>query len=148
MGETTLWSVPDLKTFLRGSWQVDRSLLDRRHSISGEFHGQARFAPARMSLIYHELGRLQFGAHLGSAEQFYRYEFDATNARAIVRFRDGRLFHELDLSSGEALVAHACEPDLYEGRFTVIGPTQWKSAWKVAGPRKEQEIMTLYTRLS
>lgn len=141
-------SVPDLRAFLSGSWQIDRSVVDRRHSIPGKFHGHAHFTPAGSSLLYEERGTLNFGAHHGPAEQRYRYDFDATNARAIVSFRDGREFHELDLSNGPALVAHACHPDLYRGRFTVLGPMQWKSAWNVAGPRKEQDILTLYTRLS
>jgi len=142
-----LLSVPDLRAFLSGDWQIERSVVDRRHSISGKFGGHACFTPDGTSLLYEERGTLDFGDHRGFAEQRYRFDFDATGARAIVSFRDGRSFYELDLSNGDAAVAHMCDPDLYEGRFTALGPNQWKSNWKVAGPRKDQDILTLYIRL-
>ena len=90
---------------------------------------------------------LNFGAHNGTAEQRYWYDFHRGDARACVSFRDGRAFHDLDLSQGQALVFHTCDPDLYEGRFTALDPRQWQSEWKIAGPRKDQEIITLYSRL-
>jgi hypothetical protein len=145
---TIWWSIPDLRAFLCGNWRVDRSVLDGRRSILGEFRGHASFTRAGDSLLYEERGTLRFGVHHGPAEQCYRYDFGEGDARAIVSFRDGRMFHELDLSTGEALATHACEPDHYEGRFTALGPMQWHTAWKVSGPRKEQDILTLYTRQS
>ena len=65
-----------------------------------------------------------------------------------MRFRDGREFHEFDLSEGRSIVSHACGDDLYEGSFVALDETRWQSVWKVAGPRKDQEVLTLYTRLS
>lgn len=143
-----MWSVSDLRTFLSGAWQVDRSLLDRRHSIAGDFRGQANFSPVGHSLLYHEHGKMRFGAHDGLAEQTQRFEFPNGDGRACVRFRDGRAFHDLDLSQGEYTVTHACDPDLYEGRFVALDQSHWQSSWTVAGPRKQQEILTLYTRLA
>lgn len=142
-----MWSIADLKEFLSGSWQVDRSVLDRRTSIQGKLHGQAQFVPAGSCLLYEERGTLTFGAHRGAAEQSYQYDFACGNGRACVSFRDGRAFHDLDLSHGQAVVSHTCGPDLYVGHFIALGPKQWKSAWKVEGPRKDQEILTLYSRL-
>lgn len=141
-----LWSVADLRAFLCGCWRIDRSVLDRRHSISGTFEGRAEFTPDGTGLLYRERGTLCFGAHQGPAEQRYRYEFDDTRARATVRFRGGGLFHELDLSNGHMAVAHACEPDRYEGRFSATCPSEWTSAWTVTGPRKEQTIISVYKR--
>lgn len=143
-----LWPVPDLRAFLCGEWAIDRSLLDRRHSVTGTFRGLGHYTPAGTSLLYEERGALDFGAHHGSAEQRYRYDFEATDERAIVRFRDGRTFHEMDLATGETVIAHACGADLYKGRIVAIGPTRWASAWTVAGPRKDQEIRSLYTRVA
>jgi len=146
-GEKLLLSIPDLRAFLFGSWHIDRSVQDRRRSIRGELRGQARFVPEDRCLLYDEQGTLIFGVHRGRAEQSYRFDFPGGNARAYVRFRDGRAFHELDLSHGHAVVSHACDLDLYEGRFIALEPRQWQSTWKVTGPRKDQEIVTLYTRL-
>jgi len=125
---------------------VDRSLLDRRRSIAGELKGDAHFTPSRRGLLYGEQGTLIFGAHHGPAEQRLSYEFPCGDARASVRFRDGRAFHELDLSDGEAKVTHWCGADIYQGCFVAIDAGQWRSAWNVTGPRKDQEIVTLYTR--
>lgn len=141
-----MWLVPDLRAFLCGSWRIERRLVDRNHGISGTFSGRATFTPAGTSLLYEERGALEFGAYRGTADQRYVYEFPAPG-RAIVRFRDGRLFHELDLSSGQAAFEHACDPDFYSGQVTATGPTGWTSAWTIAGPRKRQEIRSLYTRV-
>lgn len=121
-------------------------MLDRRHSIRGRFLGQAEFVPAANILFYEERGRLTFAGHDGPAEQRYTYDFVLGHRRAQVSFRDGRAFHELDLAHGETIVFHNCDPDLYEGHFVAHDWTRWESAWKVTGPRKDQEIVTLYTR--
>jgi hypothetical protein len=46
-----------------------------------------------------------------------------------------------------AQVSHACGDDLYEGRFIALDAGRWQSRWTVAGPRKDQVILTLYTRV-
>jgi hypothetical protein len=143
-----LWTVVDLKAFLAGDWRIERTIRDRRNSIHGRLRGEARFTSAGDALHYVERGTLQFGRHEGRAEQHYAFAFPDGCERARVRFRDGRDFHELDLSSGVAAVTHSCGLDLYEGRFTALDGSQWRSAWKVAGPRKDQDIVTNYTRLT
>lgn len=139
--------VLDLKSFLCGSWLLDRSLLDRRHNISGKLIGRADFVPSGCSLLCEEQGSLTFGSHHGPAQQRLTFLFPNGDAQASVRFSDGRAFYELDLSQGQSVVSHSCNPDFYEGRFAVTDPDRWESTWKVTGPRKEQEIVTLYTRL-
>ncbi|HEX5259277.1 MAG TPA: DUF6314 family protein [Sphingomicrobium sp.] len=143
----SLRQVSDLRAFLAGTWHVDRSVLDRRQASTGELNGLARFTPFGRSLLYEERGTLTFGAHRGPAEQHLKFEFPDGETQARVRFRDGRPFHELDLSDGEANVSHPCGDDLYEGRFVVIDAGHWRSSWQVAGPRKDQEIVTHYIRL-
>jgi hypothetical protein len=141
------WSITDLRAFLSGSWCIDRTVVDRRHSIDGKLRGQADFLPSCKSLLYEERGRFTFGAHDAPAEQHYVFDFSSTDARASVKFRDGRSFHTLDLSQGEAVVSHLCGADLYEGHFMAFNDITWQSAWKVTGPRKNQDILTLYTRI-
>jgi hypothetical protein len=145
--ETSFWPVADLRSFLLGRWRIDRSLLDRRHSIAGQLLGEAVFTRNGRSLRYHEHGTVTFGAHHGSAEQTYHFEFSDDDGRACVYFDDGRAFHELDLPQGCALVSHVCNPDLYEGRFIALDARRWQSVWEVVGPRKDQSIVTLYTRI-
>lgn len=146
----SLWAnmlpVADLRSFFSGSWQVERSLHDRRRAVSGRFRGRARFTAVGDSLFYEELGMLDFGARIGPAEQHYRYDFDGGTGRASVRFRDGRAFHDLDLSHGQTLVTHACEPDFYRGEFIALDAIHWRASWEVTGPRKDQQISTVYIR--
>lgn len=143
-----MWPVADLKAFLSGHWQIHRTIQDWRLSVTGELRGHADFSAAAESLLYHERGHLSFGMHNGPAEQHYRYEFPNGNERAVVRFRDGRTFHELDLSQGQDSLFHACDPDQYEGCIVALDQGRWQSRWKVVGPRKNLEIVSLYTRLA
>jgi hypothetical protein len=142
-----LWSVANLRTFLVGSWTVDRLVVDRARAMTGRLKGQARFTPSAGRLLYKERGILTFGEHRGPAEQSYVYEFPESDARASVRFRDGRTFHGLDLTEGEDCVSHACGSDLYEGLFTALSSTEWRSGWTVIGPRKDYDLVTVFTRL-
>jgi hypothetical protein len=140
--------VADLRAFLDGKWRIERSMLDRRQSLGGRYVGEAEFAGSSDALLYREHGRLTFGSHEGSAEQAHLYDFSDGPSRASVYFRDGRAFHDLDLSQGLDLVSHICDPDLYEGRFMVLDDGRWQSAWKVTGPRKDQSIFSVYSRMS
>jgi len=141
-----MWPVENLRTYLSGSWRLDRAIVDHLLSSTGTMHGAAQFNAYGNSLINEERGTLSFGAHEGLAEQTYSYDFSSSDGRALVRFRDGRPFHELDLSAGETIVRHPCEPDRYEGRFTALDENHWQSDWTIVGPRKNLTIVTLYTR--
>ena len=138
--------VRDLKSYLSGCWRIDRSMLDRRASACGSMSGQARFSPDGSWLTYREWGKLSFGNYEGAAEQRYDLEFSSSTDRALVRFRDGRRFHLLDLSEGITEVTHVCGADFYAGRFVALDHQHWQSAWEVSGPRKDTQIITLYSR--
>ena len=141
-----MWPVPNLKAFLLGSWKLQRVLVDRDEAMTGRFDGEASFRPCARGLLYEEHGTVTFGGHRGQAEQTYVYEFPEGDGRASVRFRDGRAFHRLDLSGGLDHVSHACGADLYEGAFTALSESAWKSEWKVTGPRKHYDLASTYTR--
>lgn len=136
--------MPNLKAFLLGSWKLQRILIDRDRAITGRFDGKATFSPCARGLLYEEHGSLTFGKHCGRAEQSYVFEFLEGDGCALVRFRDGGAFHQLDLSRGEDRVSHACAADIYDGKFIAISPNAWQSEWKVSGPRKSLELATTY----
>lgn len=141
-----LWPVADLREFLSGNWSLDRLIIDRARRTSGRYRGEAKFSPSGPDLLYEETGTLILGGHRGQAEQTYRYDFPDGNRRALVRFGDGRPFHDLDLSSGQDRKHYRCPPDLYEGVFVALGPAAWKTEWKVTGPRKDYDLVTMYSR--
>jgi hypothetical protein len=140
------WSVPDLKEYLSGSWSVDRLVIDHLQMMIGQLQGEATFRPSGLGLVYEERGTLMIGEHRGQAEQTYLYDFTEGDARALVRFRDGRPFHDLDLSTGHDCPFHLCPPDRYAGVILALGPTSWRTEWKVTGPRKDYDLVTTYTR--
>jgi hypothetical protein len=141
-----MWPVANLRAFLAGTWKLDRRVVDRVHQTTGRLQGQATFTPSAGRLVYEERGILSFGEHRGTAEQSYFYDFPACDAQASVRFRDGRAFHDLDLSEGHDRVRHSCPPDFYEGLFVALGATRWRSKWTVTGPRKDYDLVTTFTR--
>jgi hypothetical protein len=139
-------AVPDLIRYFTGDWQLVRRIRDRRARLPGYLTGQARFANQANRLVYQETGQMIFGAHQGPASQHYEWEIVAAD-RAIIRFADGRHFHELDLARGLATVEHGCAPDEYRGRFRVIDADCWCSVWRVQGPRKDLTIASRFRRL-
>ncbi|WP_193369185.1 DUF6314 family protein [Pelagibius marinus] len=139
------FQISDLKEFLQGSWALERRLDDRRAGQQGRLSGQALFAPLEGDLLYREEGRLTIGEHVGPAEQSYRYSFPALD-RATVHFRDGRFFHDLDLSSGTWACTHLCDPDRYQGEFSVLDADTWRVIWHVTGPRKDLTLDSTYRR--
>jgi hypothetical protein len=138
--------VPDLKEFLSGSWSMDRLVIDHARTTIGRLRGNAIFRPSGADLIYEERGTLILGEHRGQAQQTYRYDFAEGDGRALVRFRDGRPFHDFDLSSGQDFPFHLCPPDSYAGVILALGPISWRTEWKVTGPRKDYDLVTTYTR--
>ncbi|HIP77573.1 MAG TPA: hypothetical protein EYH07_03800 [Kiloniellaceae bacterium] len=139
-----------LKGFLQGSWNLVRTIDDRRARQDGALTGTASFTAAGAELVYQEEGRLVIGdpanpVYAGPVLQSYRYAFPAP-PKAEVRFRDGRFFHDLDLSQGLWACTHLCDPDRYAGEFTVLDADRWRVVWTVTGPRKEQTLDSTYRR--
>lgn len=139
------FQVNDLKGFLEGGWHLERRIDDRRAGDRGRFDGGAVFHAEEGSLLYREDGRLVIGDHGGPAMQFYAYTFP-DKGRAEVCFRDGRPFHDLDLTTGRWTTTHLCDPDRYEGEFTVLDADTWRVAWQVTGPRKDLVLDSTYRR--
>lgn len=124
---------------------IRRRVRDRRRAEICTFEGIATFDDEAGALRYVETGELRLGDYRGPASQTYTYLFPAP-WRAEVRFRDGRLFHALDLQCGAARVAHDCGDDRYRGRYVLLGDAAWLMGWRVRGPRKDQFILTRYRR--
>jgi Family of unknown function (DUF6314) len=137
--------VSDLKRFFQGVWRLERRIDDRRAGQQGSLSGEAVFIPDGAGLLYSEDGRMVIGGHDGTATQTYRYTFPDAG-RAAVSFRDGRFFHDLDLRTGAWSCTHLCDPDRYDGEFTVLGPDTWRVVWKVTGPRKDLTLDSTYRR--
>lgn len=137
--------VTDLRVFLRGTWRLERRILDRIRGERAFLAGEALFCDEGNELAYGEAGMLRLDGRKYPVSRALRYRFPKLH-RAEVRFADGGLFHAFDLSTGAWAITHACEPDLYRGRFRALAPDLWLAAWRVTGPRKDQVLSSRYRR--
>ena len=140
--------VSDPKVYFTGLWDLTRVLQDTGRRQTGTFDGEARFAPDDDDLIYRETGRLVFGCYDDRTSRAYIYRFPTfSSSTAEVLFADGKPFHRLDLTTGEASVRHICGKDVYDGQFCAISADRWTADWSAIGPRKNLVIRSHYQRV-
>ncbi|MBC8267541.1 MAG: hypothetical protein H8E36_02215 [Rhodospirillaceae bacterium] len=143
--------VSDLFAFLEGNWLLSRTINDLRLNTPGVMNGQIAITrqadgQGEPALKYWEDGELQFGDYRETVHRSYDFRFPQAH-RARVHFTDGRIFHELDLSSGYCEVEHLCDPDIYRGRFQIVANDLWLSNWNISGPSKDLILDNRYQRL-
>lgn len=139
-----LLPVTDPVGFLAGTWQVDRDLHEARDDQAGRFVGTAEFVPEGDGLRWTETGTAELGTFAGAASRVLLVVPGEHGWE--VRFDDERFFHPLDLTDGCSRVDHPCGEDHYRGELRVEGPDRFVIAWRVRGPRKDQTIVSRYTR--
>jgi hypothetical protein len=141
--------VLDTLAFVRGGWQLDRVLTDRRSGTRGRFTGHALVAGAPPGQPgewqYTEHGELRFGAHTGPATRRLRYRA-GPDGTVAVHFADGRPFYVLDLRSGHGQAEHRCGQDRYQLSHRVLGPDLLEEVWRVHGPGKDYLAVTRLAR--
>lgn len=141
------WPVPDVLTYLAGSWRVERSVRDLAGGDEGEFSGTTVFGRLDDDgLLHEESGTFVWRGVGRPAERTLRFLPGTTPGTADVRFADGRPFHDLDLTSGRHIADHPCSADLYRGEFTVRDEDHWRTVWRVRGPAKDLVLTTDYAR--
>jgi hypothetical protein len=157
--------VPDLRSYLLGTWRVRRGLLNRSDGTRGTFTGRAVFTPLpddAASLRWREDGTVSWGvspparhggspsggqpAFTGPASREYLLVPGGAGGLWEVRFEDGRSFHALSLAQGSWAADHWCSPDTYRVRFTVHSEDRLDYEWDVTGPVKDQLLTTELTR--
>ena len=142
--------VLDLLSHLQGDWELTRTINDLRMNMPGYMSGTTAITrqPDKLkkpTLAYREEGQLRFGDYYETVYRIYDFCFPLAH-KALVLFSDGRIFHELDLSSGFCQVEHFCVEDTYRGSFRVESPNVWFSSWYVSGPSKELILDNRYQR--
>ncbi|MFF4540473.1 DUF6314 family protein [Streptomyces aureus] len=141
------WPVEDVLAYLGGTWRVERSVRDLASGAEGRFTGTTVFDPLEgAGLLHRESGTFVWQGVARPAERTLRFLPGDGPGRALVRFADGRPFHDLDLTSGHWVADHPCSADLYRGEFTVRDEHHWRSLWRVRGPAKDLVLTTDYTR--
>lgn len=129
-----------------GRWRLSRRIEDARPGGGGMFEGAAVFIRSAGGLIYEETGELRLPDQPGvSATRVYHWRDDGEGG-AEVLFEDGRDFHRIDLGSAAASAWHDCPPDRYEVSFDFTRWPEWRTVWRVQGPRKDYTMFSQYRR--
>jgi hypothetical protein len=143
----------DLRAYLRGSWSVDRTLLDRKTGTRGTFTGVVRFTDDDDGgLHWREEGTVRWASFDGMpftapASREYLLRPADTPAVLDVYFPDGRPFHRMGLAGQASRDVHWCDPDTYRVTYTVVGPDECGYRWDVTGPAKDQLLESVLRRL-
>ncbi|MCX5319250.1 DUF6314 family protein [Streptomyces sp. NBC_00120] len=141
------WPVPDVLAHLAGRWHVERTVRDLAGDAVGTFSGTTQFTSDDAGgLLHHEAGTFVWHGTARPAERNLLFLPGDAPGTAVVRFSDGRFFHDLDLRTGHHTADHPCAADLYRGAFEVTGPDDWRMEWRVRGPAKDLVLTTAYTR--
>ena len=148
----------DLRAYLRGSWSVHRTLLDRSTGTSGTFTGVVRFtAHDDGGLWWREEGTARWeslgGASgrgtpfAGPASREYLLQPADTPDVLDVYFPDGRPFHRMGFAGQATQDVHWCDPDTYRVTYRFVGPDECGYRWDVTGPAKDQLLESVLHRL-
>ena len=124
-----------------GAWRFSREV---RHA-SGDIAlvlGQAVFVPTPGGLLYEENGEMSING--GAPMLTSRIHLWSPNLD--VHFEDGRAFHAVPASGGQA--EHWCAPDMYKVAYEFAQWPIWHSVWDVSGPNKAYTMETTYTRFT
>ena len=135
---------PVLEDFT-GQWQLSRAITEASGS-KASFSGQAWFTPEGAGLGYREEGVLQLpGQTPIRAERRYLWQAAPEGGIAVL-FSDGRPFHRFDPGQARPEDRHYCDPDIYDVVYDFDRWPEWRSRWRVTGPRKDYEMTTQYWR--
>lgn len=132
----------DLRDYLLGNWQIDRTLLDRATGSRGTFTGVVSFTDTDDGgLRLREDGTVQWtpaggAAFAGPASREYLLRPAATPDTMDVFFPDGRPFHRIGFGGQDHRDTHWCDPDTYRVDYTRLGPDEFHYRWDVTGPAK------------
>ena len=143
----------DLRAYLRGSWSVDRTLLDRSTGTSGTFTGVVRFtADDDGGLWWREEGTVRWAPlggvpFTGPASREYLLRPADTPDVLDVYFPDGRPFHRMGFAGQTNHASHWCDPDMYRVTYRFLGPDECGYRWDVTGPAKDQLLESVLHRL-
>ncbi|MDH5797942.1 MAG: DUF6314 family protein [Paracoccaceae bacterium] len=123
-----------------GHWRLTRQIVDARLGREMAFAGRAELRPDENGQwLYFEHGILHAPGQADmTAEQ--RYLWRPGRDGIEVCFPDGRFFHAFNPDNGEPVADHFCDPDQYDVRYDFRNWPDWRTKWRVLGPRKDYRI--------
>lgn len=129
-----------------GTWRLARRITDRTNGQIGHLHGSVQLTQTEQGgLHYQEEGQLQLGGgQIMQATRAYHWQFEGT--AVVVRFADGKPFHQFVPSGHVAGTDHPCGDDFYTVRYDFRRWPVWQAVWSVTGPRKDYVSVSDYIR--
>jgi len=127
-----------------GEWLISRKITDDK-GPDASFTGVACFNAHDGGLQLEETGQMHLGGQSFNATR--RYIWRAQGAEIAVYFDDGRFFHRFQPGATVA-AAHWCHPDDYRVIYDFDRWPEWRSTWRVTGPRKAYRMESLFQPVS
>jgi hypothetical protein len=128
-----------------GVWEITREVIEGT-GARARFAGQAVWTATGHGAHYAETGVLRLeSAPPMTAERRYVWHPDLS-----VYFEDGRFFHRVPASGGQA--THFCDPDTYDvdydfSDWDFSDWPQFRLSYVVRGPRKDYTLRSHYRRV-
>lgn len=129
---------------LEGPWLLDRVVT---HSDGTEHRllGRAEFRRSGVRLVHDEEGILT-GDGMPPVRATRRYIWRAEPGRLECAFPDNRPFHTIPLGVERPETTYLCPPDRYVVSYDFADAAEWRSTWRVTGPRKDYRMVSTYRR--
>jgi hypothetical protein len=135
----------DLETYLLGTWQLTREIIDHHGGDRLHLKGIAEVKRLPSGVLsYFEQATLETDETSLEFTRTYLFRPNGT-AEASVEFDDGSTFFDLDLRSGRCRVRHLCDQDLYLGLILTTNDG-WYTRWRCRGPEKNYVATTYLSR--
>jgi len=128
---------------LEGRWALSRRIV---HADGSEhaLEGVAVFLRSGPRLIQDEEGELSGDGLPRPVRAVRRYLWLQDGDRLECLFEDGRPFHGVPLGVARPETTHFCPPDRYHVSYDFSEFPDWRSVWRVEGPRKDYRMSNIY----
>jgi hypothetical protein len=128
-----------------GDWSFLRIIAEPDRTETGRVAGLVRFRAGEGGLICDEQGEMRL-AGVQPMQATRRTIWREAEGMIEVRFGDGRPFHAFDPAAVWAEARHDCTPDLYRVVYDFGAFPDWRSIWRVTGPKKDYVMTTAHRR--
>ncbi|MCG6883337.1 MAG: DUF6314 family protein [Silicimonas sp.] len=122
-------------------WQMEREIHHTAGAVN-RMTGTCKFTRSGPRLLQDEEGWLETAS--GRFRATRRYVWTESGGRLDVYFEDMRPFHSVPLNVATPGAVHLCDPDRYEVAYDFTAWPNWRSTWRVEGPRKDYRMETTF----
>jgi hypothetical protein len=129
---------------LEGRWYLARRIVNADGSEAA-LEGTTVFRRAGLRLIQEEEGWLRLPGAAAPLRATRRYLWTGEKTRLEVAFEDNRPFHTVPLGVDRPETTYLCDPDRYAVAYDFSGWPNWRSVWRVEGPRKDYVMTSDYS---